>query len=176
MKRTNLLLAIIAVVIFTTGSLMALPNIDNEPDGEKTLKKEKVKVVNNVNIETTIDDFAIGIGHEDLEGDDQKFMPPPSPDFELKPTNIETKLELKELSIYPNPSNGKITLDISSDSKEPLLIEIYGIDGKVIYSEKINSIKDLKAIMIDLSREHSGFYFVNIIQGEKKLVEKIIIK
>lgn len=176
MKRTNLLLAIIAVVIFTTGSLMALPNIDNEPDGEQALKKEKVKVANTVDVERTIDDFVIGIGHEDLEGDDQKLMPPPSPDFELKPTNIETKLELKELSIYPNPSDGNITIGITSDSKEPLLINIFSLDGKRVYSQAIHSLEGIDNQKIDLSNELSGFYFVSIIQDGKQITKKIIVK
>ena len=174
MKTTNLFLEIAAIVLLTTGSLMATPNFEKDPEGVKADEKTEVKLSNlDENVENK---FKIGEGHQDLEGEDDMGMPfvPGEPD-EL-PTNIDNELELRSFSVYPNPSNGSFKLKVSSESTEPFFIEIYGVDGKVIYTEKINSLKDLNAIMIDLRHEQSGFYFVNILQGEKRIIKKIIIE
>lgn len=173
MKRTNLCSAIIAVVIFTAGSLMAFPNHDNDPEGELDVKK--AKVVNTVESEQAVDDSIIAIGQEEL-GEEHQILLPPADDVDLDPTNVENKLELEEFSIYPNPSDGNITLGFTYDSKEPITIEVFGLDGKTVYSNVMNNFEGIDTQQIDLSQEPRGFYFVKISQGGKQMTKKIIIK
>ncbi len=66
MKKTNLFLAIIAVVILATGSLFALPILDNDPDGDPEKKEAKVKIVTIVDGVEIVTDTVIYIG-DDLD-------------------------------------------------------------------------------------------------------------
>lgn len=78
------------------------------------------------------------------------------------------------ISLYPNPSNGHIGIeiqDLSLLSKNPEL-QIYNTIGECIYSEKINSSKT----EIDLSGKAQGIYFYHF-KGDKQVLKtgKIVI-
>lgn len=86
------------------------------------------------------------------------------------------QLKLKDLSISPNPSDGNISLDFISESKKTLKINIYGLDGKKVYSEKMKNFEGKYSKKINLSSEKSGTYFVNITQDKKQTTKKIIFE
>ena len=73
------------------------------------------------------------------------------------------------ISIYPNPSNGIIT--ISSDNNLPNFVTIYDIAGKLLLSEKINSNNT-----INLSEYKSGAYIVEVLNNNKIFTERVILK
>tara|TARA_B100000524_G_scaffold130004_1_gene64236 strand:- start:1162 stop:2340 length:1179 start_codon:yes stop_codon:yes gene_type:complete len=84
-----------------------------------------------------------------------------------------TSLSLDEsqidISIYPNPvSNG--FLNIINNSNEPLNIQIFNLNGRKVYSQKIifNS--------IDISNLSKGVYFLFLNSREKTKVKKIVIR
>ncbi|RLD78132.1 MAG: hypothetical protein DRJ10_10845, partial [Bacteroidetes bacterium] len=77
------------------------------------------------------------------------------------------------VSIYPNPSNGKFY--VASDNlnlNTGLDIFIKDIHGKSVYNGKLNTNKE----MIDLSRLSSGTYFLEINEGNTKIVKTIVIE
>jgi hypothetical protein len=64
-------------------------------------------------------------------------------------------------SIYPNPSNGKFTLNskITNGEISPLeSVTICNVLGEIVFQSKINS----QTTTIDLSDKASGIYFVNV--------------
>ena len=69
--------------------------------------------------------------------------------------------------IYPNPSNGLITIDGKAD-----MIEIYNILGNKIFEKS----GDEKLNRINLSHEAKGMYFVKIRNGSNSYDQKIIIE
>ncbi len=76
----------------------------------------------------------------------------------------------EELSIYPNPTNGKIKITIGSES----VVEIYNVFGKIIYSSTNNKHQTLTEI--DLTKLQKGIYFVNTYDGKKIKTDKIVIQ
>jgi len=66
--------------------------------------------------------------------------------------------------IYPNPTNGTITID----GKGIEQIEIYNISGILI--------KTINNKNIDLSKQAKGVYFVKIIAKESTIIKKIILE
>jgi len=305
MKKANLLLLVLAAVVLTTGSLLAIPLMDNDPNGEHEKGKATVKVVTivdgvktvkdtvidfgsdfdlevledfeldldsilkvveekveniSINCEMNGDDedhFMIKIGGEDmdldfnididnieeiiemsLEGTDSKaditkkmvikidgdeeniqISSEGDEDFDLKEilasvkidsddidslvkktiiikeystrpnaydikkleeagyTNIHKgNLELEDFSIAPNPNNGVFLLSFGSASDETLKVNVFDINGKNIYAEKIRNFPGNYKKEINIADEKDGAYFVTLKQDGKYVTKKFIKK
>jgi Reelin subrepeat B/Secretion system C-terminal sorting domain len=70
------------------------------------------------------------------------------------------------IQIYPNPNNGKFTVE----GKEMQKIEIYDVSGRIIYQSDV----DTEIVEIDLSAYSKGLYHVTI-TTETTLVTKDIV-
>ncbi|WP_051957458.1 T9SS type A sorting domain-containing protein [Altibacter lentus] len=75
------------------------------------------------------------------------------------------------ITLYPNPNNGLFTLEFLEETNATSF-NITDIQGKVVYSENINSSLQ---ILIDHSFK-SGLYFINIISDLSKNTIKFIVK
>lgn len=75
-----------------------------------------------------------------------------------------------ELSIYPNPSNGVFTIELSKDTKTS--IEVYDVLGKMVKSYEQNGLKST----LDLSGYPKGIYMVKMISDGKLSSKKIILE
>ncbi len=81
---------------------------------------------------------------------------------------IENLLSNNNLTIiYPNPTNGLITIEINSNSK----VYITNALGKLIFNETIDAGKN----HINIQNQSSGIYFVQIIDIQNNTVENIKI-
>ena len=77
------------------------------------------------------------------------------------------------ISLYPNPSNGKINLTIAGFPLDKNCnMEIYNLQGELINQSVITNIKT----EIDISRQPKGIYFVKIYSGLSTLTKRIIIQ
>ena len=78
------------------------------------------------------------------------------------------------ISVYPNPSNGKFSVELKVNS-EKLKVEIYNVLGEKIYSQY--SLPNTQ-YQIDLSKEPSGIYFYRVTTGKGELIGngKLIIQ
>ena len=86
--------------------------------------------------------------------------------------NIESQTT-SGLSIYPNPSNGMFVINFN-DIKGEVNYQIYDTKGSIIISDKfVNYENSQKEINIDVP---AGIYFIRLVNTEKTIVEKIIIK
>ena len=78
--------------------------------------------------------------------------------------------------LFPNPTNGLITLEIQSKKYEKLHISIINILNQQVYLET-SIIKDKHTVKkLNLSSLEKGLYFVTFKQGFEKIVRKLIIK
>lgn len=84
-------------------------------------------------------------------------------------------LKMDELNYYPNPNEGKFTLQFKAD-KRPTEIKITSMEGKEIYAETLNNFEGAYQNEIDLSSEKRGIYLLQIIQGNKATNKKIVIE
>ena len=78
---------------------------------------------------------------------------------------------LKNIQIYPNPSNG--VFNIENPDKEDYLFELINIEGKVIYKEQINASENIK--QIDISNYSKGMYYIKINTKDNQYTGKIIV-
>jgi len=76
------------------------------------------------------------------------------------------------ISIYPNPTSGKVKLELTTVSPE-LRAKIHDVNGKLVLL--INSF-DSDIQTIDLSKYSDGIYTISILENEKLLKSTQIIR
>ena len=91
--------------------------------------------------------------------------------IQYTPTGIE-KLEEFGLKIYPNPSDGNITIEMNK-TYGSVNISIIDLSGKEIYNDKLESSLNNK---IDLSYLSKGIYLIKLNIDGNDLTSKLIIE
>jgi hypothetical protein len=86
------------------------------------------------------------------------------------------RLELEDLSFYPNPTSGKFNLKFKTSENEKTSIKIFDVNGKEVYNETIKGKDGLYEKEIDISNEQKGTYFLKVSQGKKIATRKIILE
>ncbi len=72
------------------------------------------------------------------------------------------------ISIYPNPAKDKLQLQIDSERKLALKMDIITQDGKVVLSSNISATEGSILRSLNISRLQSGPYFLRITSGENE--------
>lgn len=97
-------------------------------------------------------------------------------DKNLVKTDDMASLELRDISFFPNPSDGRFDLELETKSNDPLQVIIVDKEGNEVYN-KLGIPKDLQyQFKIDLSNEAKGLYVLKLIQKEKALTKRIVIE
>jgi hypothetical protein len=86
--------------------------------------------------------------------------------------NFKEDPDFKGLSIYPNPSNGLLTIETLADYDNPELI-IYDLLGRLVYTGTVPSIKG--KLIVDLRNQTEGEYFLRFKANGFDLTKRIII-
>ena len=73
------------------------------------------------------------------------------------------------LNIYPNPTNDRI--NFTFDKNESGRIEIYSLEGKLVYSKEF---KENNVLSANLNDYQAGVYIAKITIGDKTITKKII--
>jgi len=81
---------------------------------------------------------------------------------------------LSELSLYPNPSEGMITIDLKAEGEHDLNLSVFSVDGKKVYEESTRSETDGK-LYLDLTRLPDATYFIYIQSDKEVAVRKIVL-
>jgi serine protease Do len=86
------------------------------------------------------------------------------------------RLELQDVELYPNPSDGMFQLKFKSGEEGAVTISISDATGKEIIRDEIGDFKGNYAGEFDLKGNTPGVYFLNISQNGKVMTEKIVLK
>lgn len=101
-----------------------------------------------------------------------------SPDGESDPVSttvsVSTAVEpnvvdVDNISFFPNPSNGKFTLNVNSS--EELVVTIFSIVGKEVYRSTVK-----ESVIIDLGNIEKGVYIVNTKSKGSSISKRIVIR
>jgi hypothetical protein len=76
------------------------------------------------------------------------------------------------ISVYPNPGTGLFTLSLSNLSD--VSIQVFSVDGKLVYSEQVNGAVASKEL--DLTSLTTGFYHVRVSNETMSFTKKLIKK
>lgn len=82
---------------------------------------------------------------------------------------------LANFKIYPNPNKGNFNVQFDSQSGNEIKIAVYDISGRQIFDKTYQN-AGLFSENLQLNNVGSGVYLVNVIDGDKKEVKKIVIE
>jgi S1-C subfamily serine protease len=92
--------------------------------------------------------------------------------YMLNPT-----LEMDLFDFYPNPNDGRFTLQFRPNERGDLQIRIYSAEGREVYQEFIRDFSGEYNKEINISRNApKGVYFLQLTQGDRGMVKRIIVK
>ncbi|MBT8228773.1 MAG: T9SS type A sorting domain-containing protein, partial [Bacteroidia bacterium] len=76
--------------------------------------------------------------------------------------NTEQSKNITEAKVYPNPTTGRITFDLTVDTNATERLLIYNSQGQIIVDRNINLVSGFNSNKIDLSDYHSGLYYIRL--------------
>ncbi|MCI4666612.1 MAG: PDZ domain-containing protein [Bacteroidia bacterium] len=89
----------------------------------------------------------------------------------------EPSLEMDLFQFYPNPNNGRFTLRFRPEDRGDLQIRIYNLQGKEVYLEYIQDFRGEYNKEINISKNAPrGTYFLQLTQGDRGMVKRIVVK
>ena len=90
-------------------------------------------------------------------------------------TNTITENDLnKNIKVYPNPTSGILNVNVVGSNNE-FNLQLINLNGRIIYSDKVNSSQGGMSKQIDLSRFAKGVYFVRLFNSNQNSNKKIIL-
>jgi hypothetical protein len=96
-------------------------------------------------------------------------------DFSVGFTMDVNEIEMNhEIAIFPNPSNGITTVEVSGDVNNDATIEIIDLTGRMIYSEKMNASANFAEAFIDVSDFKTGSYLVKITTNQRVYTKTLV--
>ena len=81
-------------------------------------------------------------------------------------------LELKDVQIFPNPSNGEFVLSFTTEPR-PLFVSITDTNGKVVYREKNDNGTGYYNRKLDIKDFPTGNYILSVTQDDKVFTQQL---
>ncbi|GAA3778678.1 hypothetical protein GCM10022271_08710 [Corallibacter vietnamensis] len=77
-------------------------------------------------------------------------------------------------SVYPNPNSGSFNVKMNAISSNNIDIKVYDIRGRRVFDNTYNASQDFNQT-INLGDVQSGIYLLNVSDGQKTVVKKLIV-
>lgn len=90
------------------------------------------------------------------------------------PTLGIDNMSFDKFILSPNPNSGRFMVDLKSKSGKNITVDVYDIRGVKIYSKMFDSTLNFSN-EIQLGNSSSGIYLVNVSDGDRNEIRKIII-
>jgi len=85
------------------------------------------------------------------------------------PTTIKEQNTIDNVSVFPNPATDKLT--ILQNTFEFNIVEIYNINGHLVFKKSMNSSRE----MIDISNFSKGIYYLKFFGDKSSQIKKLLI-
>lgn len=82
---------------------------------------------------------------------------------------------LEDINVYPNPASDKATVLYPSETAQSLKVQVSDMTGRIIQESIENLNVGMTEIGISLANIPAGIYFLNLREGEKLSVKKIVV-
>ncbi len=80
------------------------------------------------------------------------------------------------LSVFPNPTQGMVKLNIEADLFNTAEIKVINVMGKVVYEQSNISVVGSYSTNVDLSEYSPGIYFITVSGDDKQVSKKIFLQ
>lgn len=95
--------------------------------------------------------------------------------LDIAPSSILSVNAKNNLTLYPNPSNGKITILMDGNGQN-VNLRITDIAGQTCYTQTWSNVTGGATKQIDLGGLSKGIYFVQCISGNNTIVKKLLLQ
>ena len=80
-----------------------------------------------------------------------------------------------EIKVYGNPVNDKLTFSYTSNTTQTVNIKVYDLTGKIVMSQKVNSLEGSNMMSLPLSSTFkTGMYVVEVSNGTDRQTAKFV--
>jgi len=79
------------------------------------------------------------------------------------------------MSVYPNPTNGKFTVSITNPEATDMTIELVNVSGQVVYRNEVKAAYSYND-EIDASQFAKGVYYLKVNNGREVKIEKVVVQ
>jgi len=100
---------------------------------------------------------------------------PRSPATVYLTTGIQSYNFSQAYEVFPNPTDGMITLKSNSLTNGKISLRLLDVSGRVLLNEEENSFGKSEELHIDLSKFSKGIYFLDISSNESTSRQKVVI-
>ena len=90
-------------------------------------------------------------------------------------TGIVDNSFAKNITVYPNPTSDKITIDINNSKAEKITISLTNVLGQEVFVRQQSVIINAKEV-IDIAAFTKGVYCLEVKNSEVTFLQKIVVK
>ena len=90
-------------------------------------------------------------------------------------TVVDPELDINKLVMFPNPSKRDFTVQFISKTGSPIKIVVHDLLGKKIYEKDFDNNGNFDENITLNSNIQSGIYLLTVIDGDQKVVKKMVI-
>ncbi|MBK8564616.1 MAG: T9SS type A sorting domain-containing protein [Saprospiraceae bacterium] len=94
--------------------------------------------------------------------------------FGLSPVESTRAGRFGVLSVFPTPTDGKVTLQVNLPQFASLTVSVTDVNGRLLQVSDMELGQGLNEVQVDLTRFAAGTYFVKLDNGETQLTEQIV--
>lgn len=147
--------------------IIQLKDDKNTGDGKKMRTIRKVEVIDEKNKES---EESTG----ELKSNDREQLPPaPEPKNDSEASH---KLAASDFKIYPNPTQGKITVSFKTEKDGPVSVKLLDANGKVVVDDEVLVNNGIFNAEYNIEGNARGTYLLQLKQGDQWRHEKIVMK
>ena len=85
--------------------------------------------------------------------------------FSTPPARLAASVEespITSFNLYPNPTNGLVTVDFASGVEENITFNVMDVSGKIVFSNTVAANEGSNRVIIDLSNLEAGVYLTTL--------------
>ncbi len=81
------------------------------------------------------------------------------------------------VNVFPNPTNtGILNVIVDEFKGNSLSVSVIDITGQLVYSKNTNVLRSDTFVVLDLSSQAKGLYFLKVSDGENQMIRKFVIE
>ncbi len=103
---------------------------------------------------------------------------PTSEEFVLNSESLQRFADLVEVKLFPNPTSGKVTLNIINNQGSAIDIQVYNNLGKIVSTQRVEASETIDSkVVLDLTNYGQGIYHAKITnQFGLQTIHKIVVQ
>ena len=95
--------------------------------------------------------------------------------FTINSTLATNNFGLEGFALYPNPNNGDFTIQFNSKSTNDIKVNVHDLRGRSIFEQSYEN-TGIFSQNLALNKLQSGVYLVSVLDGDIKVVKRIVVK